>query len=223
MKKHLPNFITSLNILTGSLGCMVILEESPSIAIYFVAICGLFDVMDGLSARLLNVKSTIGKELDSLADVISFGLLPTFAMFRMIEHSGPESDYRGYVAFLIVIFSALRLARFNVDETQTHSFRGLPTPANAVMISSLPFLPAALSPGTWVLVGISLASSVLLVSPLRLIALKFEGSSWSKNASRYLLIIAVLLILGIFQLRGLPWIIPVYLLISIIGEFSSKK
>src|SRR5690606_17843362 len=131
MKRHVPNFLTCCNLICGCVGIVFVLEDRGIPAAYFVWLAGLFDFFDGFAARMLKVTSPIGKELDSLADVISFGVLPSIVMYKMIG-SASDSAIFPYLAFLIAIFSALRLAIFNVDETQRDVFRGLNTPANTI-------------------------------------------------------------------------------------------
>lgn len=221
MKKHIPNFLTSLNLFTGAAGTLIVYTGAIELAIYFVIICGIFDFLDGLMARLLHVKSAIGKELDSLADVISFGFLPGVVFYRLLSATNPEQEYLPFLGLLVVVFSALRLAKFNIDKTQTDKFLGLPTPANSIMIASITYLPSNWIPGLWDLIIVLIVSCGLLVSRIPLIALKFKGLAWRPNAFRYLLIITILIILAVLRIQGLPFIIPVYLLVSLIENFSS--
>src|SRR5690242_19132741 len=140
MIRHLPNFLTCCNLICGCFGIVCLLENRNIPAAYFVWTAGVFDFFDGFTARMLKVSSPIGKELDSLADVVSFGVLPALVMYKLIgDHTANE--WLPYAAFMIAAFSALRLAIFNVDETQTDSFKGLNTPANSLFITSLPLLP----------------------------------------------------------------------------------
>jgi CDP-diacylglycerol---serine O-phosphatidyltransferase len=144
MLRHLPNILTCCNLISGCLGILFLLEGRGIPAAYFVWISCLFDFFDGFAARWLKVSSPIGKELDSLADVVSFGVLPSFVMYKLLDNNTLVT-YLPYIAFMIAAFSALRLAIFNVDETQTDSFRGLNTPANTLFISALPLLPASIT------------------------------------------------------------------------------
>ena len=182
MKKHVPNLITSINLAIGCIGIFYVLTEGRSEAIYFVMLAGAFDFFDGFAARLLKVKSEIGRQLDSLADLISFGLLPAFFIMVWLQ----ESTTYYWIAIIVAVFSALRLAKFNVDDSQIDSFVGLPTPANAIMITSLVFLSFELY--WYTLISICILSAILLVSPVRLIALKFSAFSWQGNESRWILI-----------------------------------
>lgn len=224
MKKHIPNLITCLNLLTGALGCFYLIERDYHHAIYFVIIAALFDFLDGFAARLLNVQSIIGKELDSLADLISFGLLPSIFMVMSLRSQieSPDPVY-AFAGLMILIFSAIRLAKFNVDDRQTHQFIGLPTPANTIMITTIPFIPETIHLGFPTLLTITITSSLLLVANLPMIALKFKGMSWSENKWKYSLIIIALILLGILQEQALPFIIPVYLVLSLLEHLFFKQ
>lgn len=201
----------------GCLGVVFALEERSFPAAYFVWIACAFDFLDGFSARILKVSSPIGKELDSLADMVSFGLLPSIVIYKMLGVAGAPY-YLLYLAFSIAVFSAIRLAIFNLDETQTDSFRGLPTPANALLITALPLLTGVVASyltNYWVLGGITLLSSYLLVSGIELFALKFKTFSWQENKIRFtFLALAVLLLIGL-QIAAIPIIILLYVAVSL--------
>lgn len=218
MKKHIPNFITCLNLITGSLGCIAVIEGRTDLAIYYVLVAGFFDFIDGFAARLLRVSSAIGKELDSLADVVSFGLLPALFMYRLIGAGEQMAGYLSIAGLAIVAFSALRLAKFNIDENQSDKFIGLPTPANAMMLTSIALLPEALELNSWILTVVAIVSCYLLVSNITMIALKFKGKGWSGNEMKYTLLLVSLVLIIIFQLEAIPMIIPLYILLSIIGN-----
>lgn len=222
MKKHIPNAITCMNLLTGAAGCIFILTQSPHQGIWFVLLAGLFDFFDGFVARLLKVQSAIGKELDSLADAISFGMLPATYMYVMIQQAHDE-PWLKYVGLLIAAFSALRLAKFNIDDRQSDKFIGLPTPANAIMLTSLSLLPVAFTLPTWAYLIITALSCFLLISPLVMIALKFKGKGIKGNELKYALIALVILFFAIFGLKALPFVIPAYILLSIIGNLFYKR
>src|SRR5690606_21640905 len=140
MKTHIPNFITCLNLFSGCVGVTFAFAGQLDITAYCVLASGVFDFFDGLVARALRVKSPIGKELDSLADVISFGLLPGAILYKMLGTAWPANDYIPYLGFLVTVFSALRLAKFNIDDRQLADFIGLNTPMNAFYVISLPFI-----------------------------------------------------------------------------------
>ncbi len=217
MKKHIPNILTSLNLAIGSAGIFYVLTTDYNYAFYFVIVAGVFDFLDGFAARLLNVKSEMGKELDSLADMVSFGLLPAFYMMKMLDNS---SEFY-WIGLLIAIFSALRLAKFNLDDSQLDSFEGLPTPANAIMLTSLLYLGYQLPELT--LIGIVLMSSLLLVSKLRLIALKFRSFGWRGNEARWILIIGSILLFLVFRWTFVPLLIPFYIVVSILSSVTLKR
>jgi CDP-diacylglycerol--serine O-phosphatidyltransferase len=225
MKRHLPNFLTCCNLVCGCLGIVFVLEGRDIPAAYLVWLAGLFDFFDGFVARMLKVTSPIGKELDSLADVVSFGLLPALVMYKMISSSS-DSALLPYIAFTIAVFSALRLAIFNVDETQRDSFRGLNTPANTIFITSLPLLYNDV--GRWLydpilLVAITLLFSFLMVSRIEFFALKFKNFSWRDNKIRFtFLILAVLLLIGL-RFLGIPIIIILYILLSLMSNTLAER
>jgi CDP-diacylglycerol--serine O-phosphatidyltransferase len=220
MKKHLPNFLTCCNLLSGCLGIVFVLENRDLPAAYFVWLACLFDFFDGFTARMLKVHSPVGKELDSLADVVSFGLLPSLVMYRMLETS-TSSSFLPYIAFILVVFSALRLAVFNVDETQHDTFRGLNTPANTLFITSLPLLSDHV--GRWlfspvVLVAITLVFSFLLVSRIEFFTLKFKNFTWHDNKLRFtFLALTVLLLIGLRQ-TAIPLVIILYIALSLVNN-----
>lgn len=224
MIRHLPNFLTCCNLISGCFGIVFLLEGRDVPAAYFVLASGVFDFFDGFVARWLNVSSPIGKELDSLADVVSFGVLPALVMYTLIgAHS--TSSVLPYIGFSIAAFSALRLAIFNLDETQSDSFRGLNTPANTIFITSLPLLPASITGWLfqdWILVMITLVFSLLLVSNIRFFAFKFKSFGWRENKIRFTFLLMAVLLLAMFQLAALPMIILLYIGMSLIVQLLSR-
>jgi CDP-diacylglycerol--serine O-phosphatidyltransferase len=186
-------------------------------AAWFVWIALAFDFLDGFSARTFKVSSPIGKELDSLADVISFGLLPSVLVYTVLRGQ-TDIAYLPWIAFVIVVFSALRLAKFNIDETQTHSFRGLPTPANALFITGLPFLeggPGSFMLNPYVLVVVSIIFSLLLVSRVELFALKFRDLTWRHNQIQFVFLMVSVVLVAIFRFAAVPLIILSYIILSL--------
>lgn len=190
-------------------------------ALFVWASC-VFDFLDGFAARLLRVSSPIGKELDSLADVISFGLLPALLMFVLISEAtafDPANRLLPFTALAIAVFSALRLAIFNVDENQKDSFRGLPTPANALFLTALPALHgtslAFILDSPAILAAIAVIFSLLLIAPIDLFALKFKNFRWSDNALRFTFLLTAVLLLVLVQFMAIPLIILIYLLMSL--------
>ncbi len=224
MIRHIPNVLTSCNLLCGCLGIVFVLEGRPVPAAYVVWIAGAFDFFDGFAARILKISSPIGKELDSLADMVSFGLLPSVVMYKMLAATNAP-EYVPYLAFSIAVFSALRLAIFNLDVRQTDSFRGLPTPANALLITALPLLTgsvAILLQEYWLLCLITLFSSYLLVSGIELFALKFKNFSWQDNKIRFTFVVLAVLLLALLQLTAIPVIVLFYIALSLGVRVVSK-
>lgn len=240
MQKHIPNFFTLLNLLCG---CCALLFSFDNLVIssYFVGIAVVFDFLDGFAARLFDAKSDIGKDLDSLADVVSFGVVPGMILFRLIEAFFITGEYRNdnlfyipFIAFLIPLFSALRLAKFNNDERQTDAFIGLPTPANAILIASFPLIlnqHSALSgihPGgfqdlienVFFLIVITIFLSYLLVAELPLFSLKFKNFGWRENKVRYIFLGISLVTLILLFYMAIPIIIILYILISLFTRKS---
>ncbi len=226
MKQHIPNAITCLNLFSGCIGIVFAFQENLSYAGYAIIIAAVLDFFDGMVARLLKAYSDTGKELDSLADMVSFGVLPSVIVYHLFLQA-PQlnglSKYLNYSAFLIAVFSALRLAKFNTDERQSENFIGLPTPANALLIASLPwilteggvFLSAyILNP--FFLFIFSLGTSLLLVMEMPLFSLKFKTFNINDNRYRYILLFSSLLFIIIFKFIAIPIIIFVYIILSII-------
>lgn len=224
MLKHLPNFLTCCNLICGCFGVVFCLEGRDVPIAYFVWTAALFDFFDGFAARMLHVSSPIGKELDSLADVVSFGLLPALFMYKLIESSS-DNAFLPYIAFTIAVFSALRLAIFNVDTRQSDSFIGLNTPANTLFITSLVFLSHKTGDWilqTWILITITIVFSLLMVSPLEFFALKFKNFGWADNKMRFTFLLLAVLLLVVFQFAAIPLIILLYMALSL-GVQVSKK
>jgi CDP-diacylglycerol--serine O-phosphatidyltransferase len=220
--KHIPNTLTCLNLLCGCIGIVFVLEGYPIPAAYFVWAACIFDFFDGFAARWLKASSPIGKELDSLADMVSFGVLPSVMMYNWL---GRESDhaYLPFIAFMIAIFSALRLAKFNIDERQTTSFIGLPTPANALFLTALPFLPESIlifTQQTWVLVAIIILFSLLLVAEIELFALKFKSFGWRGNELRFVFLGIAFILIVVLNKSSLPVIILLYVLLSLAANWG---
>jgi CDP-diacylglycerol---serine O-phosphatidyltransferase len=235
IKKHIPNFITSLNLLCGCLGISAAFNGNLEAASALIGLAALFDFLDGMSARLLYVHSDIGKELDSLADVISFGLLPGVIIYQFMRTSynlpGNLKDLLNpfpYLAFIIPIFSALRLAKFNIDTRQTTSFIGLPTPAAAIVFGSFPLIHYQVASSNhmafisnwicnyYVLAIITIVISGLLVSEIPLFSLKFKNLIWRDNKAQYLLLLISLFAILTLGFVALPLIIVIYLILSIV-------
>lgn len=221
--RHIPNALTCSNLICGCLGIISLFTNKLEPAYFIWAAC-VFDFLDGFAARLLKVSSPIGKELDSLADVVSFGVLPALAVYTWIDPNTPL--YLPYIALLIAVFSALRLAKFNIDTNQTDSFIGVPTPANALFLSALPFLPEAIRHAVfspYALAAIAIVCSLLLVAPLPLFALKFKTFRWQGNQLRFTFLgISVLLLLALHA-GAIPFIILFYIGVSLISRLAGVE
>lgn len=217
MLKHLPNLLTCCNLVCGCLGIIFLWDGQHVATAYFVWVACIFDFFDGFAARMLKISSPLGKELDSMADIISFGALPALFMYKMLEFESPI-PYLPYLGILIAVCSGIRLAVFNLDETQSDSFKGLPTPANAIFITGLPFLQASYFDFVFsplVLGLITIVFSLLLVSRIDLFALKFKNFTWSSNKIRFTFLLLSVLLMAALQLAALPLIIILYILLSL--------
>ncbi|TYR34180.1 CDP-diacylglycerol--serine O-phosphatidyltransferase [Sphingobacterium phlebotomi] len=216
MKKHIPNTLTCLNLFSGCIGVLFVLKGEFLLAFYCVLVSGIFDFFDGMVARLLDVKSNIGKELDSLADVISFGFLPGAVLYKLLEAS-TDHVYLPYLGFVVTAFSALRLAKFNIDERQTSEFIGLNTPMNAFFIMSLPFI-GAVHPTwiyqPWILLVIVAIVSFLLVSEIRLFSMKLSSLAWRENKFKYIFLFISIVFLFTLHFLALPLILLAYFILS---------
>lgn len=225
MKKHIPNFITLLNLFCGSIAVIFAVNGNMLATALFVFLGIFFDFFDGLLARKLNVQSELGLQLDSLADMVTSGLVPGLVMFYLLELSN-ISSYLPYLGLLITLASAYRLANFNIDENQSDSFIGLPTPVNALLILSLPLIMEfqnnevmnAIILNKWFLIGITLLSCYLLNANIKLIALKFKNWSFIDNKARYIAILLSIILLVIFQFVAIPLIIASYIIISLLNK-----
>lgn len=250
MRKHIPNFITLLNVFSGCVATVFAVQNQLELAALFVAFGIFFDFFDGLAARVLDVKSELGLQLDSLADMITSGLVPGIVMFQLLGMaqtggwgSGGAVFVDGYgdatfttgnlwpmVGFIITMASAYRLAKFNLDENQVASFVGLPTPANALLILSLPLILfynpnhilSNLILNQWFLIGLTLLSAFLLNCSLPLFALKFKTWGFKENALRYIFLIISLVLLITMQFLAVPVIILFYVLSSLVNQWSGK-
>ncbi len=245
IKKHIPNAITCCNLICGCLAIVEVLQGNLEYASFLVGLAAVFDFFDGFAARMLRVTSPIGKDLDSLADMVTFGVVPGMMMYKLLAQSlqvasssaalaGSQPAWQTYLPFLafsIIVFSALRLAKFNNDTRQTTSFVGLPTPANAILIGSFPLIlqhSPSLSIQTvilnpFVLLFLSVGLSYLLVAEIPLFALKFRNFSWNGNRTRYTFLLASALLLVLFRFTGIPLIILLYVLMSINSNYFAKR
>lgn len=223
MKKHIPNTITCCNLISGCIATYWAFQGDYRLALLFIVIGAVFDFFDGMTARLLHVSSPIGKELDSLADDITFGFAPSAIVFSFLSPLTTQlSPYIPYLAFVMAAFSALRLAKFNLDARQTLGFIGLPTPANALFwgslivgagqyIAPLPYTAYIILIGTFV-------SCFLLISEIPMFALKFKSWGWKGNEVKYIFLLTCIPLLLFFGISGLSVIIAWYVVLSILTK-----
>lgn len=222
----IPNIITLANLMAGAAAIVFALQyHDYQTAFWLIVASAVFDFMDGLAARLLNQYSALGVQLDSLADDISFGFAPAAVMYDMYIHSSsiyglPEEvmEYARFVTLIIAAFSALRLAKFNIDTTQTTEFKGLPTPANALMLMSLAMLveQGAMALSQEHILILSIAASLLLISPIRMFSLKFKGFGLAGNKLRYGFLLVSLAIIIAIPTYSILTIIVLYIALSTI-------
>lgn len=214
----IPNMITLCNLLAGCAAVISVLgRHDLQWAFWFVAMAAVFDFLDGFVARLTKSYSAVGKELDSLADMVSFGVAPAAVLYDLFILNGGDS-YWGFVVFVLAACSALRLGKFNIDENQTKQFIGLPTPACALFFVSCGYLVQkyAVSLPLWGIVAGALIFSILLICNVPMFALKFSHYRFQGNRVRYLFLAASIISLAVFGLVAVPFIIVAYILISLI-------
>lgn len=222
IRRHIPNTITCCNLISGCIATCFAFFHEPQLAFAWMIIGAVFDFFDGMSARLLHVSSPIGKELDSLADVVTFGVAPStmlFSQLLVMDYQpvlDPVSDYLPFAAYIMAAFSALRLAKFNLDERQALGFIGLPTPANALFWGSL-----IVGANDWlnglsaiVLFPMILVSCYLLVSEIPMFALKFKHWGWKGNEVKYLFLLSCVPLVAIFRTSAFAIIIAWYVILS---------
>ena len=233
MRKNIPNFITLANLFSGCIAIVMAFEGNFTAVAVWVTLAALFDFLDGVFARLLKAYSDIGKELDSLADVVSFGVAPAAALFVLLrDHTllpsftEPLQIYIPYLAFIIPLFSALRLAKFNIDERQTTSFRGLPTPANglfwvsfSVAVSDIAGSSYIVFPAIFILVALL---SWLMVSEIPMFSLKIKKISWKGYERQWLLAVMMVVLVAIWGIAGIAWGILSYILLSVITPSANR-
>jgi CDP-diacylglycerol--serine O-phosphatidyltransferase len=237
IKKQVPNTITLLNLFCGCIAMVFALNKEFEMAFYFVSLGIFLDFFDGFFARLFQVSSSLGLQLDSLADMVTSGVVPGIVMYQLM---GSSSGYPKlgwivepfpFVGFLITLGSCYRLANFNIDTRQTDSFIGLPTPANALFILSLPlvlrnldsFFVLELLTNPFVLVGITLLSVYMLNAEIPLFSLKIKQMSVKKNALQILFLLSSVVLIASFQYAGIPLVIVFYVLLSLINNILTNK
>jgi CDP-diacylglycerol--serine O-phosphatidyltransferase len=245
LKKHIPNAITSANLFCGCIAIVAAFKGNLVMTAYLVGIAAVLDFFDGFAARLLKVGGEMGKQLDSLADMVTFGVVPGIVLFQLMSASPVlngkptvllANDIGSYwllLSFLITIFSALRLAKFNIDTRQTNSFIGVPTPANSILICSIPLINKfqseisgfqiyTITGNIYFLVGLTLLMSYLLIAELPLFALKFKNFGWKDNKIRFSFLIISILLLIVFQFIAIPFIIFLYIVLSVVHNLMNK-
>lgn len=228
LKQHIPNAITCGNLVSGCLSILFLTHNMPVKAAIMIFVAGLFDFLDGFAARLLHAHSPIGADLDSLSDVVSFGVAPGFIMYWLMSRSFdlPQWCIAGInvlpcLAFLLPVFSAIRLAKFNIDSTQKTSFRGIPAPGMAIFIASLPLALSQvhhLKDGVlsyWACLGITLIFSFMMVSRLRFFSFKMKSAKWNGNEVRWIFLLVTITSFVIFKWISLPFVMMFYVLLSI--------
>lgn len=236
IKKHIPNLITLLNLFSGCIALVFAFNQDFEMAFYFVSLGIFLDFFDGFFARLFHVSSPLGLQLDSLADMVTSGVVPGLVMFQMmISHASTAVEghlqFFPYLGFIITLGSCYRLANFNIDTRQTDSFIGLPTPANALFILSLPlvlqstdslFMIELLS-NQWFLLVITLLSAYMLNAEIPLFSLKIKKFSLKENALQIVFLASSFLLLVFLQYLGIPLLILLYVLLSIVNNKVLQK
>lgn len=234
IKKHIPNTITLLNLFCGCIAVVFVSELKFEMAFFFVSLGIFLDFFDGFFARLFKVSGELGLQLDSLADMVTSGVVPGFVMFWMLKESQDPSapnQIIPYLGFIITLGSCYRLANFNIDTRQTDSFIGLPTPANALFIISLPLVLAnsdsliilEILSNQWVLLAITLFSAFILNAEIPLFSLKIKDFNFKKNALQIVFLSLCVLLLIFLHYLAIPLIIITYVLLSVINNKFLKK
>lgn len=243
IKKHIPNAITLLNLLAGLLALIHAFNGNYNEAFSLVCLGIFFDFWDGFFARIWKVQSPIGLQLDSLADMVTSGVVPGLVMYKMLgdiqenqsQYNLTEDTYYmgvvPYLGFLITIASCYRLAKFNVDTRQTDSFIGLPTPANALLIMSIPMIQfhsefewlVDFLSNPYVLVGITVLSSYLLNAEIPLFSLKVKSFSWEKYKMQLVFLILSVILIALLEFIAIPIIILLYVILSVVNNRIGKK
>lgn len=231
--RHIPNTVTCLNLFSGCIATIMAYQGQYELSLLFIILSAVFDFFDGMLARALHAYSAIGKELDSLADDISFGLAPAmivFSLFKEVHYPSflqPAQTWIPYMAFLIAVFSALRLAKFNIDERQSSSFIGLPTPANALFWASL-----TVGQHNWLvsecfnaayLILLVCIFSYLLVAEIPMFSLKFKNLTWKDNKIPFIFLLVSVLLLIFLQTSGISAVIGWYIVLSLISRKKTAR
>ncbi len=226
MTKYIPNFLTLCNLTCGCVGIVLSFKGNLQAGAFMIWAGAMFDFLDGFAARMLNKFSTIGKDLDSLADLITFCFLPGTIIYMLIGQN-TQNQFLPFAGYLLVIFGALRLAKFNNDTRQSETFYGLPVPAAAIFVSAYPFINEETSFGlagiissTYALIATAVLISALMVSDIKLMSFKFKSFDFLGNWPRYLLIALAVILIIFLKIMALPVIILVYVVLSIALNIS---
>ncbi|MBF7090600.1 CDP-alcohol phosphatidyltransferase family protein [Flavobacterium sp. ALJ2] len=236
IKKQVPNAITLINLFCGCIAVVFVSKLDYEMAFYFVCLGIFFDFFDGFFARLFKVSSPLGLQLDSLADMVTSGVVPGYVMYSLFVSSSSSHDIIGseftpFLGFIVTLGSCYRLANFNIDTRQTDSFIGLPTPANALFILSLPLvlkysdslMVLEILTNQWILLAIALCSAYILNAEIPLFSLKFKKINLKDNALQVGFLLLSVLLLVFFQYLGIPLIIITYIILSVINNKFLKK
>jgi CDP-diacylglycerol--serine O-phosphatidyltransferase len=220
--KHIPNTITCLNLFSGSMAVYYAFLGNYELVFALVLLAAVFDFFDGFAARLLKAYSPMGKELDSLADMVSFGLAPGAVAFSLLRQTAfPE--WLAFAGFIIPVFSALRLAKFNIDERQTTSFIGMPTPANAIFwVSASYSFSGLLVANSWAILVLIVLMSGLLVAEIPMFSLKFKNFTWKSNQLQFVFLGVCIVLIALLLEKAFAPIILWYLLLAVVSSFFKK-
>ena len=217
IKKHIPNFITTLNLFSGCVAVYLAFKGNYQGAFVAILLSAVFDFLDGFAARLLKAYSPMGKELDSLADMVSFGLAPGAMVFSLLSVAG-INEWLPFIGFLIPVFSGLRLAKFNIDDRQNSTFIGLPVPANAIFWAGLIFsFSDFLTTSLLLFIFFIALFCYFLVSEIPMFSLKFKNVKWRENQLQFIFLIVCLVLIALLQLNAFAPIIAWYIILSVFG------
>ena len=250
LRRFIPNFVTMLNLFSGSVAVLFAVNGNMKMTAIFVFLGIFFDFFDGFLARKLDAQSELGIQLDSLADMVTSGVVPGIIMFKLLElaSNSPHSSWNineltdnmiweGFnipllplVGLLIILASAYRLARFNLDEDQQDHFKGLPTPANTLLILSLPLIMEyqdndllnSIILNKWFLIGLTLLSCYLLNANIKLFAMKFKNWTFKDNSTRYIFIVICIVTLIVLKFAAIPLIVAIYIVMSLLNSLTVK-
>jgi len=245
IRKHIPNLLTLLNLLSGTIATIYAVNNDLVTAAYFVFLGIFFDFFDGFAARLLKVGGELGKQLDSLADVVTSGVVPGIVLYQLLTSDKSQFSIKNiditwgdsnfetlpYIGLLFTLAAAYRLAKFNIDERQSSSFIGLPTPAATLVVLSLPLiLESGISYtitdiilNKWLLIALTVLLSILMNIEISLFSLKFKNYSWKDNKMKFLFLISIVILLILLKYLAIPIAILLYVLLSVISNMRREK